>query len=162
MFKRLHEQWALIAPQKKGHNCCSGTRSSPLARVFWLGAVSFVLIGAFERFRRAVYHGPGLCSQAPKYSALRHPASSVKGKLFPCSSSLSSWTELSSCAVNNSVNEKPNKTKWEMSFGCLVPMSCHAFMLRAKLLSFITRLGRVCVLLYVRAGINVCLWDRCD
>lgn len=41
--------------------------------------------------------------------------------------------------------KRPNKTEWEMSFKCLLPMSCLAFMLQARLLSFITHLYvRVC------------------
>lgn len=137
--------------------------SSDWAR--WL----FVLIGAFEQFRWAVrqresgrassYHGPGLSSQAPKYSSLRHPASSVKGKLsvFPRLSFIPSWSEL-----RVPVNVRGAKqNRMGNVFKCLVPMSCHAFTLQARLLSFITHLyvftlGQVCTL-YVRVEINVCL-----
>ena len=84
--------------------------------------MAFVLIGAFESFRWAVHqwdsgrasshHGPGLRSQAPKCSPLRHPGSSVKGKLLVLLCLLHVYIlclpkrrAQSSCAVNACLKE---------------------------------------------------------
>ena len=103
-----------------------------------------VLIGAFERLwwavhqwdsgRASSHHGPGLRSQAPKCSPLRHPGSSVKGKLLVllcrlhvyilCLPKMSAEFLCCECMFERGQTKQIGKCLSSVSFQCLVLLLC--------------------------------------